>query len=324
MLVSRGVGPFSKGELVSEPQSGILPQPRESALFLILRLSDRARDGAEVARIAASLPARIASLSKRRKTSRLVGVVGFGFSLWETLSPGRRPARFRPFTKLASEGRIAPATGGDLLVHLVASRPDVCCEIAWRLRDDLGTRVEVMDEVHGFQYFDSRDLTGFIDGTENPTGRARAKAALIGREDPAFAGGSYVFTQRYVHDLAAWSRLAIAEQEQVIGRRKHDSKELSARAKPPTAHIARVVIEEAGEELEIVRHSFPYGTSAERGLFFIAYTRDLAIPEAMLRHMVGTTGDGLHDRLMEFTRAVSGATFFAPSLRALRALSAMR
>ena len=174
--------------------------------------------------------------------------------------------------------------------------------------------------MHGFRYLDARDLTGFIDGTENPKGRERAEAALIGREDPAFAGGSFVFTQRYVHDLARWERLAVREQEGAIGRRKRDSRELADRVKPATAHIARVVIEEDGRELEIVRHSSPYGTTSECGLFFIAYTRDLAIPEKMLRRMMGAADDGLHDRLMEFTRAVSGATFFAPSLAALRSL----
>ena len=123
-----------------------------------------------------------------------------------------------------------------------------------------------------------------------------------------------------VRDLTRWEQLAVREQEAAIGRRKRDSRELADRVKPATAHIARVVIEEDGREFEIVRHSFPYGTTSECGLFFIAFTRDLAIPEKMLRRMMGASGDGLHDRLMEFTRAVSGATFFAPSLAGLRAL----
>ena len=123
-----------------------------------------------------------------------------------------------------------------------------------------------------------------------------------------------------MHDLASWAGLPVREQEKVIGRRKRDSQELSDRAKPSTAHTSRTVIEEQGEELEIVRHSFPYGTTTECGLFFIAYTRDLAIPEKMLSRMVGTAGDAHHDRLLEFTRAVSGATFFAPSMRVLRSV----
>jgi porphyrinogen peroxidase len=178
-----------------------------------------------------------------------------------------------------------------------------------------------MEEVHGFRYLDTRDLTGFIDGTENPKGKERAMAALIGKEDPAFAGGSYAFTQRYVHDLKKWASIPLPEREGAIGRRKKDSKELSAKVKPPTAHISRVVIEENGEELQIVRHSFPYGAVTQAGLFFIAYTKDLAVPEKMLSRMFGTSGDGLHDHLMDFTRAVSGATFFAPSLKVLKSLT---
>jgi len=148
--------------------------------------------------------------------------------------------------------------------------------------------------------------------------------ALVDGEDPEFAGGSYVFTQRYVHDLRGWARVPVKEQERIIGRRKRDSQALSDQAKPPTAHISRVVMEEHGRELEILRHSFPYARASEAGLFFIAYTRDLDIPEKMLARMMGAGGDGLHDRLMEFSRAVSGATFFAPSLKVLKSLGARR
>jgi putative iron-dependent peroxidase len=126
-----------------------------------------------------------------------------------------------------------------------------------------------------------------------------------------------------LHDLGRWAALPAREQEGIVGRRKPDSKELSEAAKPPTAHIARTVIEEHGEELEIVRHSFPYGTTSEHGLFFIAYCRTLDIPERMLARMVGASGDGLHDRLLEFSRAVSGAHFFASSLAGLRRLGSV-
>jgi putative iron-dependent peroxidase len=247
--------------------------------------------------------------------------VGLGGELWDAISPKQRPLGLRPFRALAAGGRSAPSTGGDLLFHILSQRHDLAFEVAMRLRGQLGAAVRVMEEVHGFQYLDSRDLTGFIDGTENPRGAAaRASAALIGEEDPAFAGGAYVFTQRYVHDLAGWARLPRREQERVIGRTKPDSRELSERQKPPTAHISRVVIEEGGRELEIVRHSFPYGSTSEAGLFFIAYCRSLDIPERMLARMIGTAADGLHDHLMDHSRAVSGAHFFAPSLPVLKAL----
>jgi len=306
----------------ADPQDGILPEPSESALFLVASVRDRARDGRAVARTLARTPELALELARSAPKGRLRSVVGLGTELWDAVSPERRPRGLRPFAEVEAGGRRAPATGGDLLLHASARRADLCFELAQQLRRALGDAVAVREEVHGFRYLDLRDLTGFIDGTENPKGRERVAVALIGREDPAFAGGSFAYTQRYVHELAKWNGLSVQEQEGIVGRRKRDSKELSDRAKPPTAHIARTVIEENGEELEIVRHSFPYGTTSEHGLFFIAYTNDLSRPEKMLRRMVGVSGDGLHDRLLEFTHAVSGATFFAPSLRVLRSLGA--
>ncbi len=179
-----------------------------------------------------------------------------------------------------------------------------------------------MDEVRKLRYLDSRDLTGFIDGTENSKGDERAKAALIGDGDPEFAAGTCIFIQRYIHDLAKWSTLPVSDQEKIIGRRKLDNEELPPAVKPPTAHISRIAVEENGSELKIVRYNCPFGTLSKAGLLFIAYTRDFGIPQKMLSRMVGTSGDGLHDRLLDYTKPVSGATFFAPSIDMLSSLTA--
>jgi porphyrinogen peroxidase len=159
-----------------------------------------------------------------------------------------------------ADGRSAPATGGDILFHIVSGRHDLNFELAEKLVRELGAAVEVLQEVHGFRYLDGRDLTGFIDGTENPKGTERATVALIGAEDIDFAGGSFIFAQRYIHDLGKWMALDTRDQERAIGRRKRDSEDLGD-AKPPTAHIRRVTIEEDGKELKILRHSFPYEDS---------------------------------------------------------------
>ncbi len=303
------------------PQAGILPEPGSHALFLVLKVRSP-RHARAVAKIAARVPSLAAQVGRLDKRSRLVANVAFGPGLWRRISRKSKPQGFRPFKKTGTRKLMAPATGGDVLLHAVSNRQDLNFELAHRLRLALGDRVRVLEEVHGFRYLDSRDLTGFIDGTENPKGkRERSKVALIGDDDRAFSGGSFVFTQRYVHDLAAWGRLSDSTQEKKIGRRKKSSVELRGKNKPPTAHISRVVIEEKGEELEIVRHSFPYGDSSEAGLFFIAYTNDLKIPFKMLDRMFGTSGDGRHDHLMDYTQAVSGATFFAPSLAMLRAIA---
>jgi putative iron-dependent peroxidase len=303
------------------PQAGIIPDPNPNALFLVLHVLEPEKNGKGVAKIAAGIPALVEKVGVADPRAKLVCTVSFGAEFWDVISPGKRPAGLRPFTAMEADGRRAPSTGGDILLHILSKRHDLNFELATRVRNQLGGAVEVMEEVHGFRYLDSRDLTGFIDGTENPKGaKDRAAVALIGSEDPAFAGGSYVFTQRYVHNLEKWATVPTREQEKIIGRRKSDSEELSERAKPPTAHISRTVIEENGEELEIVRHSFPYGTVSEKGLFFIAYCKTLDIPEKMLSRMIGTSGDGLYDHLMDFSQAVSGANFFAPSLEVLRSL----
>ncbi|MEE8314399.1 MAG: Dyp-type peroxidase [Myxococcota bacterium] len=304
-----------------DPQAGIIPEPSQSSLFLILSVPHPVQDGPAVAKVTSRIPNLTQKVAKLDPRAKLVSVASLGSELWDILFPGKRPRGFRPFKSIQVAGRSAPATGGDLLIHLISRRQDLCFELATRIRKELGGTVDLLDEVHGFRYLDARDLTGFIDGTENPKGKQRAEVALIGQEDADFAGGSFVFTQRYVHDLEKWEMLPVREQEKIIGRRKRDSVELSDRTKPATSHISRTVIEEGDEELEIVRHSFPYGTTSERGLFFIAYTGNLDIPEKMLARMMGTSGDGLHDHLMDFSRAVSGANFFAPSLRVLRALA---
>jgi len=306
---------------MSEPQNAILPEPGSSALFLVLRVAE-AQAVTPLAKLLAGVPEMTGALAAQAPDAHLVSAVGIGSELWDRLAPRKRPRGLSAFATVEANGRRAPATGGDLLLHIISDRHDVNFELALRLRRQLGSAIEVLEEVHGFRYLDSRDLTGFIDGTENPHGAERAEVALIGAEDPDFAGGSYAYTQKYLHDLGRWTALATADQELIVGRRKADSEDLPEAIKPATAHIKRATIEDNGAELKIVRHSFPFGTTSAAGLFFIAYCRTLDIPERMLRRLIGTSGDGVHDRLMEFTRAVTGANFFVPSLQVLGALAA--
>jgi porphyrinogen peroxidase len=302
-------------------QSGIVPEPGPAAHFLVLAASDLASDARRIAAKLARLDQLAAEVSALVPDAGLRAVVAFGADFWERVSPRERPRELKRFRSIGAGPLVAPATGGDVLLHVVANRPDVAFELARRVRLALGDLVRPLDEVAGFRYLDGRDLTGFIDGTENPAGDERAVAALIGAEDAGFEGGSYVTAHRYVHDLVRWSALGTAEQERIIGRTKADSVELDDSVRPNDSHVSRVVIEEDGAELQIVRHSFPYGTTSEAGLFFIAYSRTISTFEKMLQRMYGTGGDGAHDRLMEFTRAVSGGYFFAPSVERVRALA---
>jgi putative iron-dependent peroxidase len=302
------------------PQPGVLPAGGAHAYFLTFTVADGAERTALNKAIREILPSARA-LATKAKRARLLCTLGIGSELWDRLSPARRPAGLRPFYAVKANGRVAPATGGDLFLQITSGRHDLNLDLAMGLVRRLQPLATMAEEVHGFRYRDSQDLTGFIDGTENPKGKARALAALIGEEDRPFTAGSYVAVQRYVHDLERWRRLDDREQEQIFGRTKRGNVELPKAKKPQTAHISRVVIERDGVELQILRQSYPWGTVREAGLYFAAYTKSLDVFDLMLARMMGTTGDGLHDRLMEFTRAVTGATFFVPSMETLSSLN---
>lgn len=309
-----------------QPQSVIVPQPDRHSLFVTARINADGREG-DVAAACAALPrvleevAEMGAQTGAQAGVRVNGAVSFGEAAWRRLSPGAQPGGLRTFRAVKGKTLSAPATGGDVFFHVNSARVDLNYEALRRIIGPLEGALEITEETACSEHLDSRDLTGFIDGTENPEGDdERAETALI--DNGEFAGGSYLFTQRYRHNLASWSQLGVREQEKVIGRTKPDSVELPDDEKPETAHISRVVIEEHGEELEIVRHSMPYHSLAgESGLVFAAYTNDLDIIEKMLARMVGQTGDGLQDRLMDYTTPVSGAMFFTPSLETLKKLA---
>jgi len=179
----------------------------------------------------------------------------------------------------------------------------------------LGDAVTAVDEVHGFRYFDDRDLLGFVDGTENPTAQAASEAVYIGDEDADFAGGSYVIVQKYLHDMAGWNALSSETQERIIGRGKLSDIELDDATKPSYAHNALTIIEEGGKEIKIVRDNMPFGRVAEGefGTYFIGYARSPRTIEQMLENMFVGKPPGNYDRLLDFSVAKTGNLFFVPS-----------
>jgi putative iron-dependent peroxidase len=241
-------------------------------------------------------------------------VIGFGAVLWRWLEPDAAPIALAPFQPIEGVGRRAPATQHDIWVWSHGTGEDIELDIARAVAAALDPVATLALEQPGFVYRDSRDLTGFIDGTENPPVEEATEVAVVPDPEPG-AGGCFVITQKWVHDLAAFHAQSPAEQEGTIGRTKPDSLELEP--KPDTAHIARVVIEEDGHELEIYRRSVPYGRVGEHGLYFVAFSADPARFTKMLARMFGTAGDGLHDRLTDFTQPVTGSFYFAPALEDL-------
>lgn len=293
-------------------QSVILPLPSNHARFIVLNLKNLSIDGLKE-QLNALLSTRD-RLITQHPDAEIKTSIAFGPELWAKLYH-TIPEGFKQLEPIqgAFEMPVVPA---DILIHIASARTDICFALSQSFFDGIQNQVEILDERVCFRYLDGRDLTGFIDGTENPQfPDDRAETALLGEDAGIFADGSFVFAQRYAHNLDKWKRLKVDAQENVIGRSKLESIEMDDDVKPKDAHIARVVIEDdKGEELEILRHSLPYGDGkGEQGLFFIAYTKNLTIIDNMLEHMFGTSGDGVHDRLLHFVTPIDGAYFFAPN-----------
>lgn len=293
-------------------QSVILPLPSDHARFTVLRLKDLTLE---------QLKEKLADLFNTRDRlitqhphAQIKTAVAFGPELWAQLY-SQTPAGFKQLQPIEGAFQM-PVVPADVLIHIASARADICFALSQSFFEGIQDQVDVLDERVCFRYFDGRDMTGFIDGTENPQfPDDRAEVALLGEDAGIFEDGSFVFAQRYAHDLDKWKRLKVDAQEQVMGRTKLESIELDDEVKPDNAHVARTVVEDdEGEEMEILRHSLPYGDGqGDQGLFFIAYTKDLTILDAMLERMFGTSGDGIHDRLLHFVTALDGAYYFAPS-----------
>jgi putative iron-dependent peroxidase len=309
-----------------EPQA-VIASLTGAAIFLVAVVHPDDSGADAVRALCAGLAGLVRAVGFRDLDGHLSCVTGFGSAAWDRLAgAGPRPAGLHPFQEIKAGPRHAVATPGDVLFHIRATRMDLCFELATQMMARLGSAVTVVDEVHGFRYFDERDLIGFVDGTENPVGAAAARAALIGAEDPAFTGGSYVIVQKYLHAVTAWNALPVEEQEKIIGRTKLSDVELDDGVKPSYAHNALTVITVDGEEVKIVRDNMPFGSVADGqyGTYFIGYSRSPATIEQMLVNMFIGAPEGNYDRLLDFSRAVTGNLFFVPSLPVLESLGSGR
>jgi putative iron-dependent peroxidase len=308
------------GVIISQPVDAPLTR---AAIFLVVTINPGPDNRATVRSFCADLPALSRAVEFRNLEAGLTCVMGIGSEAWDRLFGHPRPAELHPFREIRAGSRHAVSSPGDLLFHIRAKRMDLCFELATRIMASLGDAVSAVDEVHGFRYFDDRDLLGFVDGTENPRGPAVAEAAIIGAEDPAFAGGSYVIVQKYLHDMDGWDALPTEAQERIIGRTKLSDIELDDAIKPPSAHNALTTITENGEELKILRDNMPFGNVAagEFGTYFIGYCRTPRVTEQMIENMFVGRPPGNYDRLLDFSRAVTGTLFFVPSASFLESVN---
>lgn len=296
-----------------------IPQPvvaqlTRAAIFLVVTIKSEPGCDTVVRALCGDLAALLRAVGFRDIEGRLSCVMGFGSDAWDRFFGAPRPKDLHPFREIRGRHH-ALATPGDILFHIRSTRMDLCFELATQIMARLSDAVSTADEVHGFNYFDDRDLIGFVDGTENPAEQAAVEATIIGEEDTAFAGGSYVIVQKYLHDLKRWNELPIEKQEKIIGRTKLSDIELDDAVKPTSAHNALTTIVENGKQLEIVRDNMPFGDvgKGEFGTYFIGYARSPHRIEQMLMNMFVGRPPGNYDRLLDYSRAVTGALFFVPS-----------
>jgi porphyrinogen peroxidase len=287
----------------------------KAAIFLVVTINPGDENRASILSLCADLSALLRAVGFRSLEASLSCIMGVGSDAWDRLFGSPRPAELHPFREIRSGPRHAVSTPGDLIFHIRAKHMDLCFELATQIMARLGGAVTTADEVQGFRYFDERDLLGFVDGTENPTGDAAAQAVFVGDEDLAFAGGSYVIVQKYLHNLDDWNKLPTEAQETIIGRSKVSDIELDDSVKPTSAHNALTTIEENGREIKIIRDNMPFGRPGygEFGTYFIGYSRSPRTIEQMLENMFIGRPPGNYDRILDFSTAATGSLFFVPT-----------
>ena len=245
-------------------------------------------------------------------------VLGIGHHAWKRLElPEPMPKELVPFEPVVGQKHIAVATPGDLHFHIRALEQGYCVDMATEITALLTQVADCKEEVHGFRYWDGRSILGFVDGTENPVGDDRAFFGIIGEEDAPYQGGSYLFVQKYVHDMQAWRALPVSEQEKVIGRSKANDIELGEDEKPSNSHSA---LANVGDDLKIVRDNMPFGQIAnnEMGTYFIAYASRFSTVKMMLKRMFIGEPEDNYDRILDFSTAHTGTLFFCPSINMLK------
>ncbi len=305
-----------------EPQRVDAPLT-QSATFLVMSVTNSSDAIRTVRSTLASIDNLAKNVAIRDLGASFACTVGIGSDIWDRVTGLPRPAELHPFPAVKGAVHTAVSTPGDLLFHIRSERRDISFEFERQLMDLLGDAVAVVDETIGFRYFDVRDLLGFVDGTANPVGPAVPASILVAGEDASAAGGSYIVVQKYVHDLQAWRALPAEQQEAIIGRTKLDNIELGDAASGQRSHKTLTTIEDKnGDEHDILRDNMPFGSpgSGEFGTYFIGYSRRLWVIEQMLQRMFVGAPPGLHDRLLDFSKPLTGTTFFAPSASLLASL----
>lgn len=296
----------------------VLSTPNNNTIFMVWNFKDNVAIDEIFKRLCALVINLNNTASTRFPEKPTSVVLGISYDAWHKLNLQKPlPKELLPFEAIVGNKHTAVATKGDLHIHIRSEIHSYCIDMATNIADVLNTVADCVEEVHGFKYWDGRSILGFVDGTENPRGNDRAFFGIIGDEDVEYKGGSYLFVQKYMHDMKAWKALPVAEQENVIGRTKADDIEMSDEVKPSNSHSALANI---GDDLKIVRDNLPFGSVADNnmGTYFIAYASTFSTTKKMLENMYIGNPTGNYDRILDFSTAKTGTLFFVPSLNMLK------
>jgi putative iron-dependent peroxidase len=306
---------------MAREQFGICAEPNLHGSYLLFNVLDN--KNAFIRTALSRLPALFDDYADQYSEANLTGVVAIGANYWDEFYPQARPKLLVPFPSMNSDDRVAPSSNFDIYIEIRSDRGDVSHIVCSKVCQLLADSVELIEQTQAFRFLDGRDLTGFVDGTENPTGMHRRDVALVKAcDDEEFSSGSYLHIQRYEHNLILWNSLKNKEQEDTYGRTKLDNVEYKSEDKPLTAHTKRTNLKDAqGNTIEILRQSMPYGDMKCQGLFFVSYCHSPEPFTLMLKSMIHGDGHGNVDQLLKYTQAETGAAFFAPSLTFLTELT---
>ena len=298
---------------MTEAQKGICAEPNIHALFLIFTVID---DDTQAMRVKlAHILDLFTYFDEEYYEAMVSGVLAIGTNYWYELYPDIIPKDLAPFPAMNCDDRSAPNSPGDLFIQIKADRMDICYAIGTEIMQLLKVHVDLYEEVRGFRYLDGRDLTGFVDGTENPRGMHKFEVAIVADEDPDFAGGSYIHVQRYRHNMTKWQLLPVASQEEVIGRTKTDNVDYSSEEKLASSHSQRTTLkDDSGQSMEVLRQGMPYGNMSVQGLYFVSCASSPSPFTKMLNSMIFGDEKGTYDKFLDYTTAETGAAFFAPSI----------
>ncbi|MET1219762.1 MAG: Dyp-type peroxidase [Glaciecola sp.] len=302
---------------MSQPQKGICAEPNLHAQYLFYNVLDD--DGQAVRAKLARVLDIFAHFDDEHYEAMVSGVIAIGSDYFSELYPGLRPIELSPFPDMQCGERCAPSQTADVFIQIRADRQDIVYAIATEVHELLRLHVELVDDVKGFRYLDGRDLNGFVETDDNPRGLEKVRAAIIGDEDPDFAGGSYIHTQKYRHDLRRWALLSERHQEQIIGRTKaHNLPSTEANA---SSHYIRSRNADDvcnNNHYQLLRQSMPYADMHVQGLLQVTCSASTKPFKTMLHSMIFGGPDEEYDAWLDYTNAETGGAYFAPAVTFLK------